>query len=87
MRVCTSCNKSLPNSQFYKKGDRLESVCKECKKKKRKATYVAKRNIDDSKPIISLVMMMLDSELASLTSYDNQLNLLINNIVRKKRSR
>ena len=36
-RVCTKCNKELPNTNEYfcyanKKIGRLESVCKECKK-------------------------------------------------------
>lgn len=45
-KECSKCKKTLDISEFYKKGDRLESSCKSCKRKKRNTTYVSKKFTD-----------------------------------------
>ena len=53
-RICTHCNKELPNTEEYfnwaKKGARLQAVCKECQRKITKEKNAKKRN---EKPLIN----------------------------------
>ena len=41
-KTCTKCLQSKSTSDFYSKGDRLESICKECKKKKSRSRHSSK---------------------------------------------
>ena len=38
-RVCNDCRKKKGLNDFYTKGERLESICKGCSKRKRKNRY------------------------------------------------
>jgi len=76
-KKCTTCLKLLPISNFYKKGNRHESVCKECKKKKRSATYVTKRNSKKLESIIALVEVMIESDLEHLSKLENKIDKIL----------
>jgi hypothetical protein len=73
-KKCTQCQKSLELSRFYSKGNRLDSVCKDCKKIKRRATYVVRRNIDELQRIMEVVNIMLDSTDSELSKIENKLD-------------
>lgn len=45
-KQCSKCNVVKPLSDFYSKGTRHDSACKECQKKKKQAKYVAERKQD-----------------------------------------
>lgn len=50
-KVCSKCNLELPNSEFYKLGDRLKNPCKKCKSethKKWRQTEEGNKKMKDS---------------------------------------
>ncbi len=40
-KICTKCLVALPIDQFYSKGNRIDSRCKECVKSTKKTKYVS----------------------------------------------
>ncbi len=38
-KICTSCRQKKPEADFYKKGNRRDTKCKECARNKRKRRY------------------------------------------------
>lgn len=76
-KKCTQCQKNLEHSEFYSKGNRLDAVCKGCKKIKRRATYVARRNIDELQRIMEVVNIMLDSKDSELSKIENELDKIL----------
>lgn len=45
-RVCSICSEARAISEFYRKGNRLDSACKVCQREKKKAKYVAAKECD-----------------------------------------
>ena len=48
-RVCTNCSKSKRSSDFYTKGKRIDSKCKECVKKRKSKTYFKRKKMFELK--------------------------------------
>ena len=48
-KVCTSCSKSKKISDFYSKGKRVDSKCKECVKKKKSKVYSKRKKMFEFK--------------------------------------
>ena len=45
MKTCTSCEETKPESQFSKKGDYLQSMCRPCDSKAKKIYYRSKEGL------------------------------------------
>lgn len=76
-KSCTSCLKVKNLKDFYKKGSRYESICKECKKKKKRTTYVSRRKTDDFDRMMKIFNLMLDSEEAELKRIENEIDQIL----------
>lgn len=54
-KVCSTCKRELPTSEFYKsytKAGGLQSQCKDCKKQYNKDRYVIKCSIGGGNPML-----------------------------------
>lgn len=54
-KVCSTCKRELPVSEFYKsntKTDGLQNQCKECKKQDSRNRYVSKSSIGGGNPML-----------------------------------
>ncbi len=71
---CTTCLVSKKITEFYKKGNRIESTCKECKKDKRRTTYVSKKDTDDFDRLFRLFNLVLDLEKSSLDKLESDID-------------
>ncbi len=45
-KICSACQEHKSLSDYYSKGGRADSACKECQKRKKKTKYVATKNHD-----------------------------------------
>ena len=58
-KKCTMCLVDLSLDNFYSKGNRLDSACKECVKSNKKAKYVSREielNVDRLKKIFDIIV-------------------------------
>jgi hypothetical protein len=62
LRKCTKCLDKFEPSQFYSKGNRLDSICKSCKKAKRRSTYVVKQAQSNFAKIIKILDVIYERE-------------------------
>lgn len=62
-KSCATCLAVLPYSEFYSKGNRIDSACKKCKKLKSKATYLRKRNVSSAAGIMGFIDIMAELQL------------------------
>jgi len=79
---CTKCLVSKNKNQFYFKGSRIDSWCKECRKIKRRASYIVGKNElnkADLKRLKSFVKELITQEINSL----NKLSLEISEFINK----
>ena len=60
---CTSCSVEKPHEEFYSKGSRLDSICKDCKKERSRTDYRFKFGPRDKERFASLVNALLDFHL------------------------
>jgi len=77
MRRCTSCLSDFPWINFYSKGDRLDSICKSCSRKKARSRYQTTKARNARKRLDAFVNLMLDLELEQLTEFDQKLDEII----------
>ena len=77
MRRCTSCLSDFPWINFYSKGDRLDSICKSCSRKKGRLRYQTSKARNARKRLDAFVSLMLDLELEQLTEFDQKLDEII----------
>lgn len=57
-KKCTKCLTMLSVDRFYSKGNRTDSICKDCAKSKKRSKYVSRNielNYDRLKTIIDVV--------------------------------
>lgn len=47
IKQCTKCLARKPSKDFYSKGKRRSSKCKQCEKEEKKTNYVARKNCMD----------------------------------------
>lgn len=73
-KSCTTCLVTKSTKEFYKKGNGFESKCKECKRTKRRTTYVSKKSTDDFDRIMRLFNLVLDLEESSLTKLESDID-------------
>lgn len=45
-KTCSACGISKPVTEFYSKGNRTDSACKDCQTQKKRAKYLANKNQD-----------------------------------------
>lgn len=64
VKRCTRCGATKPPTEFYKKGDRLESFCKDCKREKRRLDYRFKLTEKDKRRWAKVMNMVLDFHIA-----------------------
>ncbi len=62
LRKCTKCLDQLDSFHFYSKGNRLDSICKSCKKEKRRSTYVSQHSEELFDRIIKVFETIYESE-------------------------
>jgi hypothetical protein len=74
---CTTCLQEFPASNFYSKGNRRDSICKDCKKKKAKATYVRERKSTPIKELNRFMTLVKEVEMEILNEFENELVSLI----------
>lgn len=69
-KTCSLCNESKLPGDFYSKGRRVDSACKQCQKKKKKAKYVVSKGkglVDGLKGFIELSTSCLRKRIFSET--------------------
>ena len=62
---------------FYRKGNRLDSSCKQCKKQKSKTTYVSKKNPSNFSDLNRFIDLVIELDLKRLTDFERYVNQLI----------
>ncbi len=65
-KICTKCLVEKSSNDFYSKGNRLDSICKECKRSNRKAKYVSKKQCDEFNSLTAFFEIIFDSEIEEL---------------------
>jgi hypothetical protein len=63
LKICTQCDSSLPITEFYKKGDRIDSACRNCVKIKKQMRYVHKEMEFSAENMMRLFDVVHDYEL------------------------
>ena len=76
-KTCTTCLVTKSTKEFYKKGNGFESTCKECKKNKRRTTYVSKKSTDDFDRIMRLFNLVLDLEESNLANLESDIDKIL----------
>lgn len=76
-KTCTTCLSVKSTKEFYRKGTGFENTCKECKKNKRRATYVSKKSTDDFDRIMRLFNLVLDLEESDLAKLESDIDRLL----------
>lgn len=74
---CTTCLQELPITEFYSKGKRRDSVCKECKKQKSKNTYVSRKKTTPLKVLNRFIDLMTEIELELVRDLQNEITQVI----------
>lgn len=60
---CTRCCAEKSSDEFYSKGNRLDSICKDCKKEKSREDYRFKLGPRDRERVATLANVLLDFHL------------------------
>lgn len=79
-KVCTKCLVEKDTLEFYRKGNRIDSWCKECKKKKRRAKYLVglnELNKQDFNRLKLFVKLMTSRQAQGLESINKELRNII----------
>lgn len=71
---CTTCLQDFPVTAFYSKGNRRDSVCKECKKQKARTTYVRTKKTTPLKVLNRFIDLMTEIELDLVRDLRNEIN-------------
>lgn len=79
-RRCTTCLQELPLTEFYSKGKRRDSTCKECKKKKARTTYVRAKKTTPLKVLNRFIDLMTEIELEMVRDLNNQITEVIERV-------
>lgn len=76
-KSCSQCKKTKFVSEYYLKGDRIDSICKECKKAARNKSYVSKSSADVFDTCAKLFDCYFEVELKSLNKIADRLEALL----------
>ena len=76
-KTCTKCQHNKPTSEFYKKGPRLESVCKPCKREKRRQDYQLKFDAKGQRRLRDVMNRILDFSICRNKQAIEEINQLI----------
>ena len=76
-KTCTKCGAVKQQTDFYKKGERLESICKECKKQKRRLDYRLTLTEKDKRRWAKVMNTVLDFYIARQDKLLNEIDTLI----------
>lgn len=79
-RRCTTCLQELPVTEFYSKGNRRDSTCKECKKQKARTTYVRTKKTTPLKVLNRFIDLMTEIELEMVRDLNNQITEVIERV-------
>ena len=80
-KTCTKCLAQLSLDNFYRKGNRLDSWCKECKKKKRRANHLVSKNElnkTDQDRLNKVVKIAIEHEIHQLKEINKEILAFIN---------
>lgn len=77
---CTTCLQELPVTEFYSKGNRRDSICKECKKLKSRTTYVRTKKTTPLKVLNRFIDLMTEIELEMVRDLNNQISEVIERV-------
>ena len=76
-KKCSWCGIKKPGSEFYKKGKRLDSECKRCKKDKRNNRYKFHLTEKDISDFHAVANKILEYQLGVLKAYNSNLKNLL----------
>ena len=76
-KQCTKCKRVLNTSDFYKKGNRLDSICKSCIKEKRKTKYVSRKQIDEKHRLLSFFDLIFEQEHLVLNQLEKNIDAIL----------
>jgi hypothetical protein len=72
-KICSQCGEQKPTADFYSKGTRLDSCCKECKKGARNARYISKEGEEGAKQIAQIVNLLKEHQSDDIVSFNARL--------------
>ena len=78
IKRCTSCGTEKSHGEFYSKGSRLDSVCKECKKERSRADYRFKLGPRDRERFVAVAKTLLDFHLERQRQLISDIDALMN---------
>ena len=78
IKRCTSCGADKSRDEFYSKGSRLDSICKECKKERSRADYRFKLGPRDRGRIEALANTLVDFHLERQHQLISDIDALVN---------
>lgn len=84
LKRCTNCEKEKRFEDFYSKGNRLESVCKECKKERSRSDYRLKFSDSDKERIKLLVDTVVNFHLQRQCEVASEINDLLAKAITKE---
>lgn len=79
-KLCSTCLLTRPLAEFYSKGNRQDSACKDCTKKRKRSTYVATKPEYSVENLNNALGLLLDFELARVERVNEQLREIINRV-------
>ena len=79
-RACTNCGSKKPSDDFYRKGPRLESICKECKRTKRRFDYRFQMSKGDSARLQKLTHIVLDHYIKEYAAMNDEIEKTIRTV-------
>ena len=77
IKRCTSCVAEKSHDEFYSKGSRLDSICKECKKERSRADYRFKLSSRDRERLATLANTLLDFHLERQRQLISDIDMLV----------
>ena len=82
-KECRKCKTYKKPSEFYIKGKSLESICKECKKAKRRQRYAGEKKTYELSRLASFASVMLEAESERLERDQKQAYALLEQIEKR----
>lgn len=82
-KECTTCLALRPIEEFYSKGNRRDSSCKKCVRKRKKSKYVSHRSKSEANRLTQVFELVHKAEIDDLRKHINNLDEVIS-LCRKK---
>lgn len=77
LKKCSKCLVEFSTTEFYSKGNRLDSWCKSCKKSERKSTYVSQKEVQAFDGLVQIGNIVYESEVNRLMEMNERLEKMI----------